>query len=450
MAGTIDFRHAVPLDDTFDVVVAGGGPAGCMAAVAAARDGARTLLLEGTACLGGMGTSGLVLAWCGYDDGEKLICRGLAAELRHRLYGAEYERLDLRSIDGELLKRVYDDMVTEAGVTVLFHTAVAGVQMRSEGEVDAVVTANKAGLTAYRARVFIDCTGDGDVAAWAGAEYAKGDSAGTMQPVTHCFMMSNVDPCYRNHWPKERLGLLAMRDSALPLIKDTWVHAGNAVGPATHAYNAGHLWDVDGTDPQSMSGALVEGRRLAAQIREALRKYFTAGFGDAYLAATASLLGVRETRRIAGDYELTLDDHQARRSFPDEIARNSFFIDIHTSWEEVQALASGQESMAKRKDATRFGPGESHGIPYRCLTPKGLRNVLVAGRCISCDREAFSAIRIMPVCMCLGEAAGAAAAMVVGDDTPNVHAVDASVLRQTLQGYGAYLPAVSEVAPALA
>jgi glycine/D-amino acid oxidase-like deaminating enzyme len=440
MPGTIELTKTIALDDSYDVVVAGGGPAGCMAAIAAAREGCRTLLLESTACLGGMGTAGQVLAWCGYDDGEKLICRSLAAELRRRLYGRECERLDLRSIDGELLKRIYDDMVLEAGVTVLFHTTVACVRMRGEGEVDAVIAANKAGLNAFRAKVFIDCTGDGDVAVWAGAGYAKGDSGGNMQPVTHCFMISNVDPCYKDHWPKERLGLLAMRNDAFPLIKDTWVHAGNEVGAATHAYNAGHLWDVDGTSPASVSTALVDGRRLAVQIRDALRTYFTAGFTDSYLAATASLLGVRETRRIAGDYELTGEDHQARRSFPDEIARNSFFIDIHTSWKEVQALETDGESMEKRKAATRFRPGESHGIPYRCLTPRGLRNVLVAGRCISCDREAFSAIRIMPVCMCLGEAAGTAAAMAARQSRPDVHAVDSDALRNKLIGYGAWLP----------
>jgi len=436
---TTTVRTSIPLDDSYDIVVAGGGPAGCMTAIAAAREGARTLLLESTACLGGMGTAGLVPGWCGFHDRERIICRGLALEVRRRLYGADYERLDRNEIDFELLKRVYDDMVISSGATVLFHTTAAGVEMADDGVVDSLIVANKAGLTAYRAKVFVDCTGDGDLAVWAGASYAKGDARDDMMPVSHCYIMSNIDPHYRDKWPSDDFQKQAVDDPAFPLVTDRWLNAGVPIGPSTHGFNAGHLWDVDATDPSSLTAALLTGRQVAAQHREALTKYFPGAFADSYLTATASLLGVRETRRIIGDYELTAADHQARRSFPDEIARNSFFIDIHNSRDEAQKANKGDNPMNVRKNATRFGPGQSHGIPYRCLTPRGLRNVLVAGRCISCDREAFSAVRIMPVCMCLGEAAGIAASMAAVDGAHDVHAVDTDRLRTRLREHGAFL-----------
>ena len=194
-------ERALPLDESWDVIVVGGGPAGCTAAAAAARDGSRTLLLEATGILGGMGTSGLVPWFCGYGDGEKIIARGLAEEVRiglrdgmpHLRVALEQNELAAPAIDPELLKRIYDDMVVDSGARVLFHSRLCSVELSDEGEVDALIVANKAGLSAYRAKVYVDATGDGDLAAWAGADVEKGDEAGSMQPATHCFMISHTD-----------------------------------------------------------------------------------------------------------------------------------------------------------------------------------------------------------------------------------------------------------------
>lgn len=439
--------RTVPLDDTWDVIVAGGGPAGCTAAAAAAREGARTLLIEATGALGGMGTSGLVPAWCPFSDKQQMIYRGLAEKV-FRAAGAGVphvpaERLDWVPINPEHLKRVYDELLTDAGATALFHTALAAVDTADDGSIDAVVVAHKGGLAAYRARVYVDATGDADLAAWAGAEFHKGDDTGDLQPATHCFILANVDEYAYLNGPNLHRGdpaspIHRIVDSGkYPRIRDT--HSCNSrIGPGTVGFNSGHLWNVDNTDPASVSRALIEGRRLATDFRDALAEFLPKAFANAFLVATGALMGIRETRRIVGDYVLTLDDYLARRSFPDEICRNAYYIDVHGSTAELEAEKAG--SCRLEQGTHRYGPGESHGVPYRCLTPRGLPNVLVAGRSVSCDRAVQGSVRVMPVCLAMGEAAGVAAHMAARDDRPDVHTVDADALRTRLREHGAYLP----------
>lgn len=436
------------LDDSWDVIVLGGGPAGCAAAIAAAREGARTLLIESTGCLGGMGTSGLVPAWCPFTDQEKIIYRGLAERVfnaaRDGVAHLNPQWLDWVPIDPERLKRVYDDLVGEAGVTVLFNTLLCSVEMAEPGVVSTIIAANKAGLSAYRAKVYVDGTGDADLAAWAGADFLQGDeNHGELQPATHCFILSNVDDYAYQYGgnlhggnPNSPVHAMA-RDARFPLIRDTHL-CSNLVGPGTVGFNAGHLWEVDNTDPASVSTALIQGRKLAQQFRDALAEYHPKAFANAHLAATASLMGVRETRRIVGDYLLTVDDYLARRSFADEIGRNSYYIDIHQAKSEVKAVVDGDFVADFRYE--HYGPGESHGIPYRCLTPKSLHNVLVAGRSISCDRITQGSIRVMPTCLVTGEAAGLAAALAAQQSEVDVHAVNVAQLRTCLLHAGAYLP----------
>ena len=428
----------IPLDDSWDVIVAGGGPAGCAAAAASARAGARTLLLEATGSLGGMGTSGLVPAWCPFTDHERIIYGGIAERiLRSCIAGMPHvapDHLDWTPIDSELLKRLYDELVTGAGAIPLFNVVLAGVERSPDGA-DALLVAGKRGLTAYRAKVYIDATGDADLATWTGAEVASGDDEGHVQAATHCFVIDNVDMYAFQHCggirysPHGECIHSIVNDPKYPDIVDS--HAcNNVVGPGAVGFNAGHLWDVDSTDPFSVSRALVKGRRMAKEFRDAFAEYFPSAFANARLCQTAPLLGIRESRRIVGDYVLTRDDYLARASFPDEICRNSYYLDIHRRRAPGEDVESG---------TFRYGKGESHGIPYRCLTPKGLRNVLVAGRCISTDRPVQGSTRVMPVCLCTGEAAGVAAAM-AAHGSGDVHAVDVDALRDTLRAHGAYLP----------
>lgn len=438
----------IPFDDSWDVIVAGGGPAGCAAAIAAAEEGARTLLIESTGALGGSGTNALVPTWCPFSDLEKVIYRGLAEKIlnasKQGLSHIDPKSVDWVPIDAEKLKRIYDDLLTEAGVEVLFQTTLAAVEMASGSEVKALVVANKAGLTAYKAKVYIDCTGDADLAAWAGALIQQGDENGTTQPATHCFILSNVDVAEYHRAPslhpnnKNSPIFDIIKSGRYPEIPDSHL-CNTLIGQGAVGFNAGHLWNVDNTNPKSVSKALMMGRKMAEAFRRALAEFLPAAFGKAFLVSTGAVVGIRETRRVIGDYVLTLDDYMARRSFPDEICRNSYFIDLHFTKDE--AAHSHKIDVEARFD--RYGKGESHGIPYRCLTPRGLTNVLVAGRSISCERIVHGSIRVMPVCLAMGEAAGVAAAQALEPAGVDVHQVDTDRLRRRLQERGAYLPGVA-------
>mgnify|MGYP005840676321 FL=1 len=437
--------QTLPLDDSWDVIVCGGGPAGCTAAAAAAREGARTLLLETTGCLGGMGTSGLVPAWTPFGDGEKIIYRGLAQKVFETCKAQQphvpKDALNWVPIDAELLKRVYDDLVVEFGAEVRFHHFMARA-IAEDGAVRAVLTASKAGALAFSAKVYIDATGDGDLAASAGAPFEKGQGENRgLMPATHCFVLSNVDEYAYRHGPvlhpmnPQSPIYEILKSGKYPLIPDAHL-CNNTVGPGSVGFNAGHLWEVDNTDPVSVSRAMMQGRKMAAAYRDALAEYHPKAFANAFLAATGSLMGIRETRRIVGDYQLTLDDYMLRRSFPDEICRNCYFIDIHGVKKDPKTRPEDYVRWEGRSH--RYGKGESHGIPYRCLTPKGLRNVLVAGRCVSCDESVQGSVRVMPVCLAMGEAAGMAAAFAAAGDG-DTHAVDVHRLRARLRECGAYL-----------
>lgn len=445
--------RTISLDDSWDVIVIGGGPSGCAAAAASAREGARTLLLEANGALGGMGTLGLVPFFCGYADGEKVIARGIAEHVRKTLceQTPHLRREEARgpifwpAIDPERLKRIYDDLVTSAGVDVLFHSQLVAVDETMDGVVGALIVGNKTGLSAYRAPVYVDCTGDGDLATWAGASFEKGDAQGNLQPATHCFVLSNVDEYGLNAGPDVHFFdpdspvHKAIRSEKYPLIVD--LHScSSQVGPRSFGYNTGHVYGIDNTNPHSVSQGLLQGRQQAEQYRAAFAEFHPA-FANAYLAATGALLGVRETRRILGDYFLTQDDYLARRSFPDEICRNAYNIDIHDS--SVSSDQTGDIAEIKQNieaEIKQYANGESFGVPYRCLTPRDLKNVLVAGRCISTDRAVNGSVRIMACCLTTGEAAGLAAALTARADAHDIHRVDTDHLRVRLRAHGAYLP----------
>jgi hypothetical protein len=445
----------IPIDDSWDVIVIGGGPAGCAAATASAREGVRTLLIEATGVLGGMGTAGLVPWFCGYDDGEKVIARGLAEHIRLSLQrnmkfvnearkSLPKNAPDSPAIDPELLKRIYDDMVTGSGSNILFHTKLASVDMK-DNNVDTIIAANKRGLVAYRAKVYVDATGDGDLAAWAGATIEKGNENGSLQPGTMCFMITNIDeerlaqgPNIHFYDPNSPIWKI-IKDEKYPDIID--LHSClRKIGPRVYGFNTGHVFDVDNTDPENLSQAILLGRRMAGQYRDAFAEYHPA-FSDCFLAATGSLLGIRETRRVVGDAYLTIEDYLAARTFPDEICRSAYGLDVHgTKASAIQATKMTIDELKKMNQEITLNlkPGTSMGVPYRCLTPKGLRNVLVAGRCISTDRRVNGTVRIMACCLNTGEAAGIAAAM-AARDTGDVHVVNTNKLREILKAHGAYL-----------
>ena len=432
------------LNDEYEVIVVGGGPAGCSAAIASARKGAKTLLIEASGCLGGLGTNGLVPAWCPFTDKQKIIYKGIAEEIfleaKKGVPHANPNSFDWIAINPEYLKLVYDTKVCEAGATILFNTSLCAVDMNGD-EVNAIIVSNKAGLTAYKAKVYIDCTGDGDLAYMSGAEVLPVDPERGLQPATHCFQISNVDmQAFKAgqwlHGENPNSEIHAIIASGKYNIPDTHM-CNKEIYHGTIGFNAGHIWNVDNTNPESVSKGLLEGRKMAHEIHRALVDYRPETFGDSAVSLTAPFIGTRETRRILGDYVLNSDDYIARRTFEDEICRNSYFLDVHHTEEEAKLINEGKLDIESRN--CRYKMGESHGVPYRCLTPKGLKNVLVAGRSISTDRAVNGSIRVMPVCLCMGEAAGKAAVIAKSQDVVDVHTIDTNLLRQQIIEDGGYI-----------
>ncbi|MBQ3866508.1 MAG: FAD-dependent oxidoreductase, partial [Clostridia bacterium] len=369
----------------YDVIVVGGGPAGIAASVAAARLGADTLLIEAATALGGMSTVGMVSRLTTLSDGEKIIYRSLTTEIMERYMKETGVRPDDRGripLITEDLKVVFDEIVTEAGVHVLFQSTLCDVVKDGE-DIDCAVVANKAGLTPYKAKIFIDATGDGDLAYFAGVPYEKGDEDGDLQPASLCFSVSNVHAENRKgslNGGKDTVWAVIGRDENYPLVRNHFVPV--HVGDGTIFANAGHLDGVDATDPESLSEAYIRGRRTVKQTLEACKAYIPEVFGpDSIIAATAPLMGIRESRRMEAEYQLTAQDYIDRRSFDDEVCRNHNWLDCHTR--------KGKKNPYTLTDEQKYKTGDSHGIPWRCQVPKKVDNLILSGRCIWNDRTVF-------------------------------------------------------------
>lgn len=428
------FARSLPLRYDVDVMVIGGGPAGCAAAIAAARQGARVLLVEGQACLGGLGTAGMVPAFMTFGDGVNFLAAGLGRELLERMWaiGGVTQGTGMSyAIRAEALKRAYDDMLTEAGVTILLMTQLAAVETRPGG-IDYCVLSAKRGMYAARARVYIDCTGDGDLAQWSGAPCEKGDAQGRTMPGTLCALWSDIDFTQRTQSDGARIeeayndGVFEKLDLHFSGMYQIAEHVGGS--------NTGHAFGVDGTDETSLTEALIYSRRLYAQI-ERYYKGYVPGFKNMQLVATASLFGIRESRRLVGEYVLTTADYLARATFDDEIGRYCYNVDIHP-------VDNSKESFGDFKrefEGKRLKPGESYGIPYRALLPRRVDNLLVAGRCISTDRTMQSSTRVMPGCYITGQAAGVAAGLCARQGQLP-HDVDPRAIQRALLAMGMYLP----------
>ena len=451
----------IPTTVQADVIVAGGGPTGIAAALSAARAGARVCLIERGGFLGGSATAAQVPAFCPFSDREKAVVRGIGWEVltqMQRRMGrpipdpTRYEvpqdkaRMDWMPIDVEILKRLYDDLCEQAGVSVLFHTFVPDV-VQSSNRLDALVLANKDGLTLARARVFVDTTGDADIAARAGCPFAQGDDDGNTQGMTLCFTLAQGSRttylAYVNQTGDAHLTRLvaqarAAGDYDLP---DSSLVGLSFKNETVAGANMGHVYGCDATDAASLSRAEREGRRTAAKLVDFVRRYVP-GQENVYLVSTGPQIGIRESRRIVGDYTLTLDDYLECRSFPDDIARNAYFIDVHAvttaQAARARAISDGDAAGRTARRSYSLPPGRSHGIPYRCLLPQGVENLLVAGRSLSAVRAVQGAARVMPFCFAMGEAAGLAAQLAAQSDG-HTRAVDTNLLREGLKAQGAWL-----------
>ena len=445
---TFHLQRAIPLQRGYDLVVAGGGPAGCGAAIAAARLGARVLLVEATGCLGGMGTSALVSAWSHMSDGRASVIGGLMLELVETMYerghiAPSYDRSFWTTrhnrglgYDPEGYKRLLDQWCEEAGVEVRFFTKVIDAQADpATGRVDGVVVHGVEGYAFVAAETFVDATGDAVLADLCGAASRRAgrDTEGIMPP-TLCALQAGIDYDVFERGLQQAAveraiadGFFSHRDRHLPGLFRS--------GPSHAIMNAGHVFGMDALDGASLSEGMRRGRALVAEYTEFFRRYVP-GCEAMTLVATAALMGVRESRRVAGEYELDYDDYRARRHFHDQIAVYCKQVDVHVYDDSPEEYERYRRSFEERDV---LAPGESYGIPYGVLVPRGWANLWVAGRCVSSDVAVHGAIRDQPACVMMGQAAGTAAVQALGSGE-RADALDTRRLVETLRAHGAHLP----------
>lgn len=391
-----------------DVLVCGGGLAGTMAAVAAARAGARVLLVERYGFLGGNATGGAVAQFNSWQTASgRRVVAGLAAEVVQRLerYGAAGaleiftmstgHRMDRIEYAPEVLKLVLDDMVTEAGVQPLLHAMLLDVQ-REGARITGVRVLTKSGVLPVHPRVLVDTSGDIDALYRAGARFLELGAGEQLQPATMMFRFGPVDFARFEAVPREERARLARQGFEQGALARAALHAARDPFSSDGWFNISRL-GIDATDVMALSRAEIEGRRQAWRAAQYLRSAVP-GCEGGRLQAFATQLGVRETRRIAGDHVLTAEELLAPVAFDDAIAAGAYPIDIHP------AAGGGLEYRA-------FGADHAYQIPYRSLVPQGLDNTLVAGRGVSATHSALAAIRVMTISMAVGQAAGTAAAL---------------------------------------
>jgi hypothetical protein len=432
----------VPLYGEYEVVVLGGGPAGLAAAVAASRAGRRTLLIERYGFLGGMGTAAGVTNFCGlhanvYGEMHRVV-QGVASDLLariDRLGGLNAPHLILGKIfaqayDTAAYKIAADDLLAAHKVDVLFHALGAGVVMHDDRRINALMIETKAGRQAVRANIFIDCSGDGDLAAWSGAPYEVGDNAGSMLYPSMMFRLNGVDP--------EKAGD-AWR--TIPALMEKAEAAGTHKFPRKAAIvrpqrsqiewrvNFTQLARKDGTavnglEPDDLTRGEIEGRRQAIKAFEFLRT--VPGFEKSYIVDLPPQLGIRETRRVVGGYMLSGEDVLGCASFEDSIGVNGWPIESHVAGDVIFKFPPIPESRGFNE------------LPYRMLVPEGVDNLLIAGRCASMTHDGQSAARVSGACFAMGEAAGSAAALALGGNT-NPRDIAVENLQQALNAQGAFI-----------
>ena len=436
-------RHT-PVIAEADVVVLGGGPAGIAAATAAARAGATTLLVERYGFLGGMGTAAGVTNFCGlfanvHGDIRRVV-HGVADDLLARIAALDglneahtiFGKTKAQAYDMAAYKCAADDMLLASGASLLFHALAAGATMKSAALIDALLVETKSGRGAIRGRMFIDASGDGDLAAWAGAPFEKGDANGHLLYPTLMFRVNNVDAekavnairdipqLMQEAQAKGDFNFPRMGAIVRPMKNPTEWRANitqirNAAGQA-----------MDGTDAAQFSAGEIEGRRQVRDYARFLRARVP-GFENSYVLDIATQVGIRETRRIMGDYALSGNDVTGCADFADSIGVNGWPLERHVA---------GDVTWGWQPEGSRG----FNQLPYRMIVPQRIDNLFVAGRCASMTQEGQSAARVSGACFVMGEAAGSAAAMALASRT-TPRQLDIGALQSTLAHNGAWLGA---------
>lgn len=408
------------MEEMYDLIVAGGGVAGVAAAVSAAREGLRVLLAEQTGVTGGAMTNALVYPFMRYTlrKSGRVLAAGLFAEMQERWKA-------YRDTSWETYKLVFDDLLSEAGAEMLFHAQLFDVTTKDR-QVTEISVATCAGKRSLRARMFIDTTGDGELFYLAGCDCQLGrQEDGFCQPMTTCFRLGNVD--------------IARFQAERPMLEERY-RARQAEGKITNPrenilvffglgegivhFNTTRVIRHDPTDPAALSRAEMIARRQVWEMVKFLREESEA-FSHCTLLSLANRIGVRESRKLKGVHILTAEELERGVYFPDTVALGNYGVDIHNP--------TGTGTTVHYLSDEAY-----YSIPYRSLLPKEYDNLLVAGRCLSATHEAQSAVRIMPTCVCMGQAAGIAAAVAAETGTA-LSGVDTDAVRRRLTERGAVL-----------
>ena len=449
----MDYARALPVWDGYDVVVCGGGPSGIPAALAARRAGLRVLLVEGQGQLGGVTTSAGVSHLLGgrTPDNRHQLVGGIFLEITSEL-ARRGGAIDPRSIDWSgkyqphgwhkgslgagvpvdphLYAALLDEKMLDAGVEVLFFTQFVDAVLR-DGRVTHVVLSNKSGLFAVPAAAVVDATGDADVAARSGCEVTRGREAdGLMTPATLIFHVDNVDQdaladeIYAQDSPRFRELIQELRARGEWTFPYEIFISVQLARKGTMMINTTRITDVDGTDGRSISRGMMQGRREVLRLLELMRQHFP-GFAEAQLKLVAPVLGIRETRRIVGDFVLRVADLVEGAEFPDTIGFSGYGWDLP---DPRQPSLQPMHGVARKRSWTP--------IPYRVLVPRPVRNVICPGRAISVERDVLGPLREQAPCYAMGHAAGLAAAQAVREDLAFAE-VDSDALREALVSAGA-------------
>lgn len=451
-------RKDIPVIARPDVLVVGGGPAGIGAAIASARSGAETMLVEQYGYVGGNLTVAQINPMFTFHtvEGEQIVS-GIAGEFVSRMVEKGYsgghmtdltfDNASMTPLNPEGSKVILLDMLEESGVKLLLHTMCVDA-VAKDGRVKAVIVENKSGRAAICPKVVIDCTGDGDVAVKAGAGFTIGDENGVMQPVSLFFRIGGVDTKALRSWMKANRNLLkdSPTDAEIDsqkgiaflglnqLVKDE-IAAGRLdeeianrilmyeLPHGQFAMNVTRLQHISGVNAEDMTKAEIRLRHQVIQVHEFMAAH-VGGFEDSYILDTGAQTGVRETRHIKGDYELNENDVLEGRAFEDGVSCGTYAIDIHPGQGKMQIYTGSGKAV--------------YEIPYRSLIPVGLENLLVAGRCLSANSMAAGSARVMATCMAMGQGAGVAAAMASSGDG-KTRSVDVKQLRSNLLNQGQYL-----------
>jgi len=452
--GTITLRKNIPVGESYDVVVCGGGPSGIGAAFAARRVGLRVLIVEAQGQLGGMSTSGHVSHWLGgrTSDCTRWVVGGLFRSLaeeaaergvalipvpreksRYQPHGWHMGQLAAGiPIDPFLTAVFFDDKAADAGIDFLLFTQAADVRV-GNGRITHVIVFNKSGFTAVPAAAVIDATGDADIAFRSGCEVLKGRAEdGLMTPATLQFHVDNVDQdtlsayIHEHNSPRFRKKIAELRKAGeWPFPYDIFISV-QLTEKGTMMINTSRLTGVDGTDGVSVTDGMVRGREETKQLLGIMRKHFP-GFADARLKTVAPLLGVRETRRIKAEFVLTVEDLVEGRDFEDTIGYSAYGWDLPDP-KRPSYQPMSEKKVRKRRPVTP--------IPYRLMLPQPLTNLICPGRAVSVERDVLGPLRVMAPCFAMGEAAGQAAEQVVRKKTA-FDGVDIHDLREALKAHAA-------------